>query len=156
MLKKGLADLPETERWYNLRYGENCDREALQAVHAIHNAVMLRSEPPDETISETFKNEAWEIIAERYRRDWANHDGSFFIAMGRAMEVHMRANDPCCVFVANEIIQRELRGLSMPTEKEMHAIAKAAGIKSTRKTIGRAFRYWGRKSSPDKRGGARR
>jgi hypothetical protein len=127
----------------------------LRAIHAIHNAVCCRVEPADARVNEVFKAEAWAIIEERYRQDWPKHDGSFFSKMSKAMEVHLRANDPCATCVASEIIQRESSGLPLPTVKKMHAIAMAAGVQTTPKTIGRAFRYWGRKPSPDQRGGNR-
>jgi hypothetical protein len=152
--KSTLADLPDDQKWYWLRYGEKCDPEALEAVHAIHNSLFTTSTGEGDPcgFAAMYRDEAWAIITKHYRAGWSKNDGSFFQAMANAMEVHMRPVDPVCAFIGSEILDREARKLPLPTAPEMHRRLTEAGIPATVKTVRRHFQYWGRTPTPDKHG----
>jgi hypothetical protein len=152
--KSTVADLPEDEKWYLLRYGEKCDPEALKAVHAIHNSLFTTSTGDGDPcgFAAMYRDEAWAIITKHYQADWSKNDGSFFQAMANAMEVHMRPVDPAFLVVGEEIQFRKKHDKPSLTAEQMHKLVKSAGIPVTEKTVRRAIAYWGEKPAPVKRG----
>lgn len=151
-----LAGLPIGKKYQQMRYGRKYDPAALEAVHALHNALFLKSSPPNPTFDDQvfaeYRDTFWNFIADNYCKSWAKHDGSFFRKLADAMEVHQQTVDPAWSFVGSEIIQRKSRGLPMPTVAGMHQALRKVEIQATPKTVGRIFSYYGIKPRKGKRG----
>jgi hypothetical protein len=129
------------------RYGRKCDPDALEAIHALHNALHLKSSPPspsfDKQISSAEREKFWNYVATNYEKSWTRHDGTFFRKLADAMEVHQQANDPARTVVTGEIIICQERGLAIPTVSEMHKDLAWRGIEATRKTVENIYKDLG-------------
>jgi len=151
-----LAGLPIGKKYQQMRYGRKCDPAALEAVHALHNALFLKSSPPnpafDDQVFAEYRDEFWNFIADNYRKSWTKHDGSFFRKLADAMEVHQKTVDPAWSFIGSEMIQCRSREIPMRTISEMHQSLLHVGIQTTRKTVERIFEYYGVKPQQGKRG----
>lgn len=154
-----LAGLPIEEKWQRIRYGTECDPEALEAVHALHNAAcigVVNDAGQDlaftKQIRDEYRDEAWAIIVRHYREDWPKHDGKFFLAMAHAMRVHQKPIDPVWSYVGSEIMQAEARQLPPPPKPELKRDLAEIGVPTSIKTIGRISKAFERRLPPAKRG----
>jgi hypothetical protein len=150
-----IAGLPIQEKFQAVRYGEQADATALAAIHALHNALHLKSSPPHSTVDKQIFDEHrdlfWEYVASNYQAAWTKHDGTFFRKLADAMEVHQKPNDAAWTCVTGEILICQERGLPIPTVSEMHLDLSNRGITATRKTVENIYKFHGIERT-DKRG----
>lgn len=142
-----LAARAMAEKFTAFRFGRKHDPDALAAVHALHNALHLKSSSPSPVFEKQIFDEQrdifWTFVAENYEQSWTKHDGTFFRRLADAMEVHQKPNDAAWTFVSGEIITRREHGLSIPTVSEMHRDLEQRGITATRKTVENIYREHG-------------
>jgi hypothetical protein len=155
---KQPSDMTREEIRFQLCYGNKCDRDALNAIRALDNALNMKTEAQwptpafDKQIFDMYREEFWKYVATNFQESKSKHDGTFFRKLAGAMEVYQKPPDPAWSCGLGEIQDRVNRGLPMPTVSEMHRILLECEIVTTRKTVERIFKFAGHKPAPAKRG----
>jgi hypothetical protein len=137
------------------RYGEhfNPDRSeddftALEAIRALHFALNLKSKvaPPrpfNKKSLDEYQKHFWQHVTINYERSFKTHDATFFRRLADAMEAWLCSNDPVWTHITDELIVCKLAKRKFPTVSEMQDGLANIGLKPNRKTVERAYVFWG-------------